>query len=412
MLRTWNLSLIISTFLLTILGTFLTRSGVISSVHAFTQGTIGYYFLVFIALVLVFSVALLAGRSAQLRASGSLDAAASRETVFLLNNLVLTAFTFTVLLGTLFPLVAEAVRGVKLSVGAPFFNRMTLPLCMALLFLVGVGPALPWRRASRATVKRQLLPPAVAFAVVVVTSVALGVRDAYAVLAFGFGAFALVANLREFWTGARARASAHGESAPIALARLVGANRRRFGGYTAHVGAIITAVAIAASSTFRTEHEQTLRPGDTMTVRGFRLRLDSLWAKPEPQRFVVGADVAVLRGAQAVGRMDPRMNFYRTQNEPVPTPSVRSRPAGDLYVNLMAFERDGSSATLRAIVEPLVPWIWTGGGIIVLGALIAVWPARRRSAAVAAEPTRVPARPSPSYDLPVGVAEPARQVSP
>ena len=417
LLRTWNLSLIISTFLLTILGTFLTRSGVLSSVHAFTQGTIGYYFLAFIAVVLVFSVALLAGRSGELGESGGLDAAVSRETVFLLNNLVLTAFTFTVLLGTLFPLVAEAARGVKVSVGAPFFNRMTLPLCMALLFLVGVGPALPWRRASRATVQRQLLPPAAAWALVVVVALALGTRNPYAVLAFGFGGFALVANLREFWTGARARTRVHAEPFPRALARLIRGNRRRFGGYTAHIGAIVTAVAIAASSTFRTEHEQTLRPGETMSVRGFTVRLDSLWARPEPQRFVVGADVSVLDGSRRVGRMDPRMNFYRSQNEPVPTPSVRSRPAGDLYVNLMAFERDGSSATLRAIVEPLVPWIWTGGGIIVLGALVSMWPTHRRAPVYASEP--VAARELPGgqrFDEPVGrvavVGEPARQGTP
>ena len=161
MLKLWNLNLIVATFALTILGTFLTRSGVLSSVHAFTEGPIGYYFLAFIAIVLIASFALVAGNSEQLRPTGSLDNAVSRESVFLLNNLFLTAFTFTVLVGTLFPLVAEAVRGVKVSVGEPFFNRMTLPICAALLFLMGVGPALPWRVASRDVLRRQLLPPTV-----------------------------------------------------------------------------------------------------------------------------------------------------------------------------------------------------------------------------------------------------------
>src|SRR5688572_29612774 len=161
MLRVWNLSLIVSTFLLTILGTFLTRSGVLSSVHAFTQGTIGYYFLGFIGVVLLFSLMLLAGRSGELHSEGKLDSAVSRETVFMANNLIFTAFTFTVLLGTMFPLLAEAARGVKVSVGGPFYNRMTIPLCATLLFLVGVGPVLPWRGASLAQLRQRLMIPAI-----------------------------------------------------------------------------------------------------------------------------------------------------------------------------------------------------------------------------------------------------------
>src|SRR5690606_7807764 len=235
MLKVWNLGLIVSTFLLTILGTFLTRSGIVSSVHAFAQGTIGYYFLGFIAIGLIASLALLAGRGEALRSEGALDAVASRETVFLVNNLLLTAFTFTVLLGTLFPIVAEAVRGVKVSVGAPFFNRMTVPLCVALLFLIGVGPALPWRRATADQLRRGLVPPAAAAVLVAGLSVVFGVRAFYTVLAFAFGAFALVANVNEFVTGVRARRRAHGEGVLTALARLVRSNPRRYGGYTAHL---------------------------------------------------------------------------------------------------------------------------------------------------------------------------------
>ena len=407
MLKLWNLNLIVATFLLTLLGTFLTRSGIISSVHAFTQGTIGYYFLTFIALVFIFALALVAGAGGELRGQGRLDAAASRETVFLLNNLFLTAFTFTVVLGTLFPLVAEAMRGVKVSVGAPFYNRMTLPLCVGLLFLMGVGPALPWRRATPDVVRRQLLPPAAAFAAAVAGALVL-TREPYAVLAFGFAAFALAANLREFWDGARARMRAHGEGAPAALTRLVGANRRRFGGYTAHVGAITVAVAIAASSTFRTESEQTLRVGQSLSVRGFEVRLDTLQEWREPQRDVVAATVTVLRGGRAVGTLDPRMNYYFASQQPVPTPAVRSRAAGDLYVNLMWFARDGSSATLRVIVEPLVPWIWLGGGIVCLGALISAWPARRRAvAAPAAVRMPPPGVAPPPYAAPPAGVRPA-----
>jgi cytochrome c-type biogenesis protein CcmF len=381
MLRLWNVNLIVGTFALTILGTFLTRSGVLSSVHAFTQGTIGYYFLAFIAVVLLVSFALVAGHSESLRSSGRLDAPLARETVFLLNNLFLTAFMFTVLLGTLFPLVAEAARGVKVSVGGPFYNRMTLPMCASLLFLMGVGPALPWRRSDLAEARAKLLVPSIVALVVAVLSLFL-TRNAYTIAAFAFAAFALVCNLREYWIGAAARRRAHGESPPLALARLIGGNRRRYGGYLAHIGVVCLTVGVAASSTFSNEQDATLKPGERMRVAGLELQLDSLWGREEPHRAVIGATMRVFRDGREIDRMTPRMNFYPTQQQPVPTPAVRSRPSGDLYLNLMAFENNGSSATIRAITEPLVPWIWIGGGIICLGAIVAgTGPARRRAEA-------------------------------
>ncbi|HEX6943423.1 MAG TPA: heme lyase CcmF/NrfE family subunit, partial [Gemmatimonadaceae bacterium] len=305
LLKLWNLNLIVATFALTILGTFLTRSGVLSSVHAFSEGPIGKYFLVFIAIVLIGSFALVAGNSERLRPTGALDAAVSRESVFLLNNLFLTAFTITVLVGTLFPLVAEAMRGVKVSVGEPFFNRMTLPICVALLFLMGVGPALPWRVASREVMKKQLLPPAIGALVGLVVSLVVGVRSPYALAAFSFGAFALTANVREFLDGALARRRIHGEAPPMALARLIGANRRRYGGYIAHIGVLTVTLGIGASSTFRTEREATLRKGESMNIGPFTVRLDAVYSRDEPQRTVLAAGVTILRGTREVGRMEP-----------------------------------------------------------------------------------------------------------
>src|SRR5690606_2505001 len=391
MLRVWNLSLIVSTFLLTILGTFLTRSGIVQSVHAFAQGTIGYYFLGFIAVGLVFSLILLTGRGAELRAEGNLDSALSRETVFLFNNLLLTAFTFTVLLGTLYPIAAEALRGVKVSVGAPFFNKMTLPLCVALLFLLGVGPALPWRRAEPDVLRRKFVIPAVALLVVAGASLALGLREPYAVLAFAFAAFTLASTLGEFAVGARARMRAHGESAPVALGRLIGANRRRYGRYIAHLGVISMAIGIAASSTFQRIHDATLAPGESIRAGRYDVRFDQLWAQNEPHRFVVGADLTILVQGREVGTLAPRLNFYGDRDEPITTPGVRTRLHEDLYINLMAFERDGSSGTFQVIIEPMVVWIWIGGGIIGLGGFIAVLPARRRRRDPAVEPARVAA---------------------
>ena len=380
MLRVWNLNLIVATFVLTVLGTFLTRSGILSSVHAFTQGTIGYYFLGFIALVLVASLALVAGYAPELRRGGALDDVLSRETAFLVGNLLLSVMTFTVLLGTLFPLVAELVRGVRVSVGGPFFNQMTLPIIVVMLFLIGVGPALPWRRTDRAELKRRLLAPTGGLIVGLLLALLAGARDLYALLAFGFGAFALVSNVQEFWTGARDRMRAHGEHAASALGRLIAGNRHRYGGFLAHIGLIVSVLGIAASSTFKTEREITLAPGESVTVSGRVFRLERVWGRQDMGRTSIGADIALVSGGRVVAHLEPEQHFYESSDTPVPTPAVRSTAARDLYVNLMAFKEDGSSATIRVLVEPMVAWIWLGGGIVCLGALLALWPRRRRAA--------------------------------
>jgi cytochrome c-type biogenesis protein CcmF len=379
MLRLWTLNLCVATFVLTIFGTFLTRSGILSSVHAFTTGNIGYFFLAFIAIVLVSTLALVAGNSEHIRTRANLGGAASRETVFLLNNLFLTAVMLTVLVGTLYPLIAEAMRGVKVSVGEPFFNRMAVPAMVALIFLMGVGPALPWGSTTWAEARRRLLPPLIAAAALGAIAVLAGARGVYSILAFAFVGYAAVGNLREYWIGMKARRRAHGEGWGTALVRLVGGNRRRYGGYVAHIGVLFVALGVAASSTFRSEREATLVPGQSLTVAGQTVRLKTLWGREEPQRSVIGATMDVLDGDGAViGTIHPRMNFYRVSDQPVPTPDVRSSIRGDLYVNLMAFENNGANATIKVIVEPLVPWIWFGGLVIVLGAVIGMFHGGRR----------------------------------
>ena len=380
MLKAWNVNLIVATFVLTVLGTFLTRSGILSSVHAFTRGTIGYYFLAFIAIVLIFSVALVAGNASGLSSKGHLDAVASRETTFLVNNLLLSVLTFTVLLGTLFPLVAEAIRGVKVSVGGPFYNRMALPIMAALLFLLGVGPLLPWHRTSREELYHRVRIPGAVLGATLVVACAVGVRDVYALLVFGFGAFALATVVREFWRGADARVRSKDENVAVALARVVSSNGHRYGGYISHAGLVIAAIGIAASSAFKTEREVTLTPGQSVTVGAFTARFDQVWGRQEPQRTTIGADVTLLIGARIVGHLEPTQHFYASSDEPVPTPSVRSSLARDVYINLMAFQEDGSSATLKVLVEPMVIWIWLGGLIVCLGAGIALWPRRKRAA--------------------------------
>jgi cytochrome c-type biogenesis protein CcmF len=395
MLRLWTLNLCVATFVLTILGTFLTRSGILSSVHAFTTGTIGYYFLAFIAVVLVATLVLVAGNSERIRTTGNLGGVASRETVFLLNNLFLTAVMLTVLVGTLYPLVAEAIRGVKVSVGEPFFNRMAVPAMVALIFLMGVGPALPWGSTTLAEARRRMIPPTIGAVMLGTAGVLAGARGLYAILAFAFVGYAVVGNLREYWIGMRARHRAHGEGWGTALLRLMRGNRRRYGGYVAHIGVLFVALGVTASSTFRSEREATLLPGETLTVAEHTVRLKNVWGREEPQRSVIGATLDVLgKNGEVIGTVEPRMNYYHVSDQPVPTPDVRSSLRGDLYVNLSAFEPNGEHATVKVIVEPLVPWIWFGGLVIVLGAVIGMFHRGRRTtvppAPVASEPLPEP----------------------
>lgn len=382
LLKLWNLNLIVATFALTILGTFLTRSGVLSSVHAFGEGPIGTYFLVAIAAVIVLSFVLVAGNSDKLAATGQLEGGASRSIAFLVQNLLFTVFTFTVLVGTLFPIAAEAVRGVKVSVGEPFYNRMTLPVCMALIFLMGVGPALPWKGASRAELRRKFVPAALTAIVVLVMGLIGGVRSPFALTAFALGGFAAACNVGEFVLGARERVERRGERVGEAVSQLFITNRRRYGGYLAHLGVVAVCVAIAASAVFKTDNQATLKKGESMSVGSFRIRLDEVYGRQEPQRAVIGATLTVYKGERALGPLDPRMNFYPTSQQPIPTPDVRSRPWGDIYANLVSFQQDGASATLHIIVQPLVPWIWLGGLVVVLGAVIAIVPMERSAGRV------------------------------
>jgi cytochrome c-type biogenesis protein CcmF len=394
MLRLWTLNLCVATFVLTILGTFLTRSGILSSVHAFTTGTIGYYFLAFITIVLVTTLVLVAGTSERIRTVGNLGGAASRETVFLLNNVFLTAVMLTVLVGTLYPLVAEAMRGVKVSVGEPFFNRMAIPAMVALIFLMGVGPSLPWGSTTWADARKRLLSPTIGAVILGAIGVVAGARGIYAILAFAFVGYAAMGNLREYWVGMRARHRAHGESWAIALVRLVGGNRRRYGGYVAHIGALFVALGVTASSTFRSEREATLLPGQTLTVAGQTVRLQRVWGREEPQRSVIGATLEILgKDSRVIGTIEPRMNYYHVSDQPVPTPAVRSNLRGDLYVSLMAFESNGANATVKVIVEPLVPWIWFGGLVVVVGAVIGLFHGQHRSATPAPAANAEPADP-------------------
>jgi len=377
-LKLWNIVLVILTFGLTLFGTFLTRSGVIASVHAFTQGSIGALFLGFLALVMLTALGLVAWRWEALRSQGNLDSVVSRESAFLLNNVLLVAAAFTVFFGTVFPLLSEALRGVKVSVGAPFFNQVNVPLFLSLIFLMGVGPLIAWRRASLENLKRNFLWPVVLGVVAAAIAFALGVRSALAALTFATTVFVAATIAVDFVRATRARLRV-GERLLPAVGGLLRRHNRRYGGFVVHLGILIIALGVTGSHAWSVQTETTLRRGETAELAGYRLRFDGLSAAEESNHFkVVGA--FTVTNSRALGVLRPAKKFYPQEQAPIAYVDYRLGLKEDIYLVLGDFARDGSQATIKVQVNRLVSWIWIGGVVLTLGALLAILPERRASA--------------------------------
>ena len=378
MLRLWNISLVILTFGLTLFGTFLTRSGVIASVHAFTQGSIGILFLGFLALVLLTALGLVAWRWDAFRSEGELDSVVSRESAFLLNNVLLVAAAFTVFFGTVFPLLSEAVRGEKVSVGAPFFNQVNVPLFLSLVFLMGVGPLIAWRRASVDNLKRNFLWPIALGIVAAAVAFALGVRSFLASLTFATTVFVAATIAVDFIRATRARLRV-GESLFPAMGGLLLRHNRRYGGFVVHLGILIIALGVMGSHAWSVQTETTLHRGETAELAGYRFRFDGLTAVEESNHFKVIGAFTVSNG-RPLGVLRPAKKFYPQEQAPIAYVDYRLGLREDLYLVLGDFARDGSQATIKLQVNRLVSWIWIGGVVLTLGALLAILPERHKSA--------------------------------
>ncbi len=389
MLKTWTLSLIVAAFLLSILGTFLARSGVLESVHSFTQSAIGPVFLVFLSVCLVVSIGLLLWRSQELEAPGTLDSLASRESAFLLNNLLLVALTFTILLGTLFPLLAQATSGEKLSVGGPYFDRVAVPIAIGLLFLMGVGPLLPWGASKLEETLDRLIVPAFAAAVTVLILVLAGMRGAGILLVFALVAFVAASTIGAVIRDVRARQGNTREAAAPALVQLLRANPRRYAGYLAHIGVLFVVVGIATSQSFSSSTSKTLNVGQAMRVDGYSVALATIRSVKQPNRTVVQSVVNVSQGGRTLGSMSPSINYYPNSDQPVITPAVHMTAVKDLYVVVRAIDSHRRWVTLQVYVKPLISWIWFGGALVGLGSVMALLPRRRKR--VAEEPAAIPA---------------------
>jgi len=376
MLKLWNLTLVILTFSLTLFGTFLTRSGIIASVHAFTQGTIGVFFLAFLALVVLGALGLLAWRWEALRSTGELDSVVSRESAFLLNNVLLVAAGFTVFFGTVFPLLSEAVRGTKVSVGAPFFNQVNVPLFLSLIFLMGVGPLIAWRRASWENLRRNFVWPVTIGVVGAALFWAMGIRSALAVLALTLTVFVAATIALDFARATRARLRS-GQSALPAMAGLLVRHNRRYGGFVVHLGILVITLGVTGSQAWSVQTETTLRQGEVAQLAGYRVRFDGLSPSQESNHFRVIGRFTVSNGRARPTVMQPAKKFYPQESSPIAGVDYELGFREDLYLVLGDFTRDGTQATVKIQVNRLVSWIWIGGLILTLGTVLAILPERR-----------------------------------
>ena len=365
MLKVWNVSLILLTYALAVFGTFLTRSGILSSIHTFTEGETGKWFLPFLGAMVLGSFALVAWRLDSLRSDNRLDSLVSRESAFLGNNLLFTAAAFTVLWGTIFPIVNEALTGVRLSVGPAFFNSVFIPIGLALIALTGIGPLISWRRMSKGSFWRVLRGPLLVGGIAAVGLGLAGIRSPGALLAFSLCAFTATSLVGEFARGGRVYRTREGLGWPGALRRTFARNRRRYGGYVVHVGILLIVIGFAGAA-FRTERQQEVQPGDTMEVGAYTLTYEGSSRSQTDEKQVNAARVVVQRGGEPIGTLRPQRNFHFAQQQTQSEVAIRSTPVEDLYVVMTSLDADGT-AVLRAFVNPLTWWIWVGAAVMAAG---------------------------------------------
>ncbi|MBZ5535314.1 MAG: heme lyase CcmF/NrfE family subunit [Acidobacteriia bacterium] len=375
MLKVWNMVLIILTFFLCIFGTFLTRSGVVSSVHAFAQSSIGTYFVTFLALILAFSLTLLFDRLKYLKSENQLDSVVSRESSFLFNNLILLAACFAVFWGTMFPVISEAVKGVKITVGAPYFNKINLPIGLFLLFLTGVGPLFAWRNTSLKSLKKNFIIPSVMALGLGAVLFALGVHDFYALMAFILCLFVTVTIVAEFYKGARARGRSSGEDFVTALINLTHRNTRRYGGYVIHFGIVLIFMGVAGAA-FNKQVKADMAVGERTQIGSYTLQCDAIRDADNPNYASQHAVLSVFHnGVKQKYTLRPEQRFYKASGQPTTEVALHSTLVEDLYV-VFSGTVNSDKAIIQAFVNPLVLWIWIGGLVVVFGTVVAMVPSK------------------------------------
>jgi cytochrome c-type biogenesis protein CcmF len=377
MMKVWNMVLVSATFFLCIFGTFLTRSGVVQSVHAFAQSPLKNYFVVFLAVGIAATIYLILNRLPYLKSEAQLESVLSRESSFLFNNLILLASCFAVLWGTLFPVISEAVTGEKISVDAPFFNRVNIPIGLGLMLLTGVGPLIAWRKSSVESLKRAFQIPAGIGVLLAIGLFAMGVRNAYALISFALCAFVTVTIVIEFFKGAQAIRSKDKQNLLLAMVELTHRNTRRYGGYLVHMGVVFMFIGFTGKA-FDLDKTVQVEKGQTVQLGGYALKIGDVESgrNENYQWEILNIDVA--RGGEQIGHMRPERRLYFASRQPTSEVSIRRRVNEDLYLNFAGASNDGEGTVLQAYVFPLVSWIWIGYWVVLIGTVICLVPSKTR----------------------------------
>jgi len=373
MMKVWNIVLVSSTFFLCIFGTFLTRSGVVQSVHAFAQSPLGNYFVAFMAIGIAATLYLILNRLDFLKSEAQLESVLSRESSFLFNNLILLASCFAVLWGTLFPVISEAITGEKISVDAPFFNRVNIPIGLGLMLLTGVGPLIAWRRSSVESLKRSFLWPAVAGLAVAAGLFAMGVHQFYALISLALCTFVAITVFVEFYKGANTIRGKSGKNLIAAMVELTHRNTRRYGGYLVHMGIVFMFIGFTGKA-FDENKTVEVASGQTLQLGHYSMQIGKV-ESGQNENYEFGIlNVAVSKDGQSLGTLRPERRFYIASRQPTSEVSIRRRLNEDLYINYAGTSNDGQREVIQAYVFPLVSWIWIGYWVVLFGTLICLVP--------------------------------------
>jgi cytochrome c-type biogenesis protein CcmF len=389
MMRVWNVWLVFTTFMLCILGTSLTRSGAVNSVHAFAESNIGHWFWGFLLTIIIVCLAAYFKNRDYLRSDNHLDSMISRESSFLFNNLILLVACVAVLAGTLFPVLSEAVRGSKISVGPPFFNLVNIPIAMFLLFLTGVGPLLAWRKTSVESLRKNFGFPLAGGFIVAMVAVAFGLRGFYVVLCLLLGVFVTLTILSEFYRGARVIAARTGSNIFSSASQLTMRNTRRYGGYVVHFGMVLVFIGISGQA-FNKDKQMDMAAGSVMTLGPYRLLLQNYDSTQEPNYSAERATIDVDKGGHSVMMLYPTRRYYPSNQESGTMVAISSTLKEDLYVVYAGINPDTKVPVIHAYLNPLVKWIWLGGVVVVLGTILALLPNRQASMVLSRTEERAP----------------------
>ena len=375
MMKVWNIVLVSATFLLGIFGTMLTRTGMVSSVHAFAQSPIGPYFSWYISGITALTVFLILSRLGYLKSENELDSVISRESSFLFNNVLLLASCFAVLWGTLFPVITEAITNEKISVGEPFFNRVNVPIALVLLFLTGVGPLFAWRRTSVDSLKRNFQGPAITSLLVGVILFALGVTHFYALICFILCAFVAITIVVEFYRGGRVIQRKQDIWLGAAMFELTHRNTRRYGGYIVHMAIVLMFIGFAGSA-FNQETQAEMEVGDKLPLGRYEFELKDV-TEDNNANYASGAAVLdIYRDGEFLQTLHPEQRVYHASGQGTGIPAIRARLTEDVYIVFAGFATDGQNPVIQAYIKPLVNWIWIGAWLLVLGTLVALVPSK------------------------------------